>query len=99
MPPPYRVIYSKAMVARIKEIHSLAKEMGIESEFLGALKEFDSRLTQDPTEFGDPAFTLHGLDIQIRHQIIKPLVVYWGVRKEKSLVFLKTIEIWPDRAP
>ena len=97
MPPPFHIVYSKAIVAKIKELHVLAKEMDMEEIFLAALRVFDARLTQDPMEFGDPAFTLSLMDLKIYYRIVKPLVVYWGVNEKKSLVFMKTIELWPDR--
>jgi hypothetical protein len=98
MPPPYRVVYSKAIVAKIKELHATAKELGMEETFMASLRAIDSRLTNDPTEFGDPVFTLHSADLRIRYQIVKPLVVYWGVNDKNSLVFLKSLELWPADA-
>jgi hypothetical protein len=97
--PPFRVIYSQAIIAKIHELHAQAKLLGIEKVFLAALRMIQDRLSQDPLDYGDPAYSLHHAKLKVRREVVRPLVVYWGVYEEKSLVFLKSVLLWPLPKP
>ena len=95
MPAPFRVSYSAAMLAEVKRLFIRAREVGLDKEFLAALAKVHDALEQQPLDFGDPAFGLHFAKIRIRHEIVRPILVYWGVHEESSTVYLKSIELWP----
>ena len=84
---------SAAMAARIRELDAEAKAVGIEKDYRAALRRVYRRLASDPTEFGEPTFTLSKLGLRNYVVILAPIVVEYCVDEPRKIVYLRTINL------
>ena len=76
-PTPYRVVYSKAVERRLRELSDEAIARGDGEAFAAAYQEFDRLLRLYP-QFGDRISDLNIGGGQIRLGIIRPLFMRYG---------------------
>jgi hypothetical protein len=87
----FRLVCSKAVLDKVKVLHKQAKDSGQESTFLSALKSIVANLREQPLQFGEQRFTLPHLNLEVRVGAVPPLLVVFGVHKEKAIVFVRDL--------
>jgi hypothetical protein len=92
----YEVHSSGAIARRLKQIQKQAKKQGRGEQVLSAIRQIWHRLSYDPLEFGEPLYHLPALRLQVRHGIVSPLRIYFGVHEDKPLVFIKVVTLLPQ---
>ena len=95
MPDEFKVIYLKKVRLAVSEIFERARNAGMQAEVSGLIQLIDERLRTQPREFGDPLATLVGLELDLFSRGVKPLIVYYGVHRNKRLVFVNKIGVLP----
>lgn len=91
-------VHCSRMVARsLKQIQKRAKKQGRGEQVLSAIRRIWNRLSYDPDQFGELLYHLPALRLQIRHGSVSPLLIYYGVHKDKPLVFIKGITLLPEQ--
>jgi hypothetical protein len=85
----FRIIVSQFVSQQIKAEYTHAKPLGQGSAFREILAKLEKRLSQKAKEFGEPRYELGAM--QIRHGIVLPIHVEYGVHLERALVFLRRI--------
>ena len=85
----YRVVLSEQVQAKLKELHRRAKDKGYGTQVSSAVKSIVAALRAEPLQFGEPRFTLHHLSLEVRVGTIAPLVVIYGVQRERGIVFVR----------
>src|SRR5205807_793082 len=93
--PPFRVIYSEAMRAQLRDWSEKAKEAGAVREFAAALRAIEENLAKDPIGWGDPSHRLRHLDLLVFRRIYTFFLVEYGVHEEKRLVFIRRYKLLP----
>ena len=88
-PLRYTLIHSGKMTAIAKDLYEQAKAMGKGAVFVEAMKRVLTDLETRPREFGEPAYHLYAMKLEMRKGIIDPIVVLYGVHEEKPLVFIQ----------
>ena|SRR5947207_3200954 len=84
-----------------QEIHAIQQQASIEGRgeaVLTAFRQIVEKLEKDPTDFGEPLYRLPALRMQIRHGVILPLFIDYGVCEDRPLVFLRRMTLLPPRA-
>ena len=94
----FRVVYSESVRNRIKALGKRARQVGVGPEFLAAVKAVDAALRRSPETFGDPSYHLAAARLTIYVRIYEPLLVTYSVHRDKPIVFLRSIEPFPDNA-
>jgi hypothetical protein len=84
----FKVAYSDAVRNALKELLKRAQEQGRIADVMAALKEINGRLHTDPTVFGEPFLNLKHLQGQMRHAVVGPLAVEFGVHPKSRHVFV-----------
>lgn len=92
-PVPYRVIYSDMVRNSLRELIARARERGLGSLILDAVKEIDRRLRLYP-QFGEPLVDLSIEVGQMWVGTVQPLVVRYAIYEERRLVMV-TVPILP----
>jgi hypothetical protein len=86
---PWEVHCSAAIAKAFRTAQSKAEQLGIGAEALSAIKTIRKRLTFDPQEFGEPLYRLPALQMDLRHAIVLPLAVDYGVCEDRLVVFVR----------
>ena len=87
----YRVILSAQVQAKLKELHRRARDKGYGAQVLSAVKRIVAALRTEPLQFGEPRFTLQHLSLEVRVGTVPPLLVTYGIHKERCIVFIRDI--------
>src|SRR5437867_13446062 len=95
MNPPWRVSCPEAVKKTLVELAKRATRKGLGEQFLEALKTVDEQLKVNPLAFGDPIRTLPHTKLLLMHRIVAPLVVYYAVRTEQPVVFVREFKPFP----
>ena len=90
--PRYQVHCSSEMLRSIKRLKAKADEAGLGTAVLSALRTINQRLEQTPLEFGEPAFRLRSLKLQVLTGIAEPLYVRYAVHEDLPFVFVMQID-------
>ena len=85
----FEVDMSDAIGHELRELQRSAARAGFGPEFNAALHAIVARLHHDPDEFGEPIYRLPALRMQLRHGVIRPISVHYGVCEERPQVFIK----------
>jgi hypothetical protein len=93
----YGVHFSGAVRQSLLIIQHRPSEQGRGEAVLTAFRQAIRRLTQDPTNFGEPLYRLPALRMQIRSGVIGPLVIHFAVSEERPLVFIKGAELLAEK--
>lgn len=86
----FKVAYSGLVQKALADLLERARQKGILTEVLAAVKEIDNRLHRDPTAFGEPHKNLkHGTG-QVRAAFVRPLAVVYAVYEKERTVIVAT---------
>jgi len=91
MASTWKVVYPKRVLNEFEDLYRAAKDADLVDEVERAAKIIDNRLRSDPIKFGDPCYTLPGMDLDLYVRAVSPLVVYYAVHRSKEIVFVKRI--------
>jgi len=92
-PRLFKIIVSQVVSQQIKGQYAQARLSGQGLEFREILARLEKRLSQDPREFGEPLYEL--ATMQIRHGIVLPVHMQYGVHVDRPFVFLRLIQFLP----
>jgi hypothetical protein len=92
-PGRYTVRCSGAIIASIHLIRRRAWDQGRGKAVTRALRKIIDQLENDPWNFGEPAYGLPSLRMQVRTAIVRPLAVDFGVCEDRTLVFIKGVKL------
>jgi hypothetical protein len=95
---PYDIDYSVALLQQLKSLRDRAKAAGNASEFREALAAIYSHLTSDPRQFGDPLFDYPNSPFTLYRGSRPPLLVFYAVHRQQSLVVLQRVLVYPEGA-
>jgi hypothetical protein len=79
-----------------------ARGAGVMEDYLTTLRTIHFRLTCEPSDWGEPRFTLPNLKVQVRFATCGMLNVWFGVDPEERVVCLKTVQFsrnYPHGSP
>lgn len=85
----YRVVLSGQVRDKLKDLYRRAKGQGRGTRVLSAVKQIVAFLRMRALWFGEPRFTLHDLNLEVRVGAVEPVVVVYGVHKEQRIVFVR----------
>lgn len=94
--PRFSVRISGAVAATLKKLQRQAWRERRGEAFLTAFQAISARLIPDPMGFGEPLYHLPALRLQVRHGIMRPLMVYFAVHEDEPLVFIKGVTLLPE---
>jgi hypothetical protein len=97
--PRFRVHFSGVTKENVHQIQLQAWQEGRGQAFVSAFRAIGLRLMSAPLDFGEPLYRLPALRMQIRHAVVGPLLVYFGVCEDRPLVFIKEITLLPQKSP
>jgi hypothetical protein len=91
---PYDVDYSLALLQQIKGFRDRAKAAGKSKDFREALAAvyFQSR------QFGDPLFDYTNSPFTLYRGSRPPLIVFYAVHRQQSLVVIQKVLVYPEDA-
>jgi len=89
----YAVHCSAAVAELIRRVHRQASGHGRGRAVTRAFRQIVSQLERNPLRFGEAAYRLPGLRLQVRKGIVRPLVVFFAVSEDRPLVFIKDIKL------
>jgi hypothetical protein len=81
------------MAEAIRRLHRQALRQGRGQALTRAFRQIVRRLEQEPDHFGEPAYHLPGLRMQVRRAIIRPLAVDFAGTEDHPLVFIKGVKL------
>lgn len=93
----HEVHWSGAVVKIVRRLQRQAVREGRGDAFLAALKSIWRFLRRDPIHFGVPLFRLPAMRLQVRHGAVWPIIIYFAVNDDESLVFIRGIKLLPER--
>jgi hypothetical protein len=88
---PFKVVMSGQVRQGLKAFHARAKQKGQGTSVLSAVKRIVSILGREPFAFGEPRFTLAELNLEVRVGAVPPVLVIYGVHKDRRIVFLRDL--------
>jgi hypothetical protein len=97
MPDEWKVVYPQRVLNDFRDVYRLAKSAGLTAEIERAAELIDNHLRSDPTSFGDPCYSLPGMELDL--YVRAALVVYYAVNESKQIVFVKRITGLPGLVP
>lgn len=89
----FEVHCSTAVAERLKELQRVASNTGRGKAVAAAFRHIIQRLELGPEDFGEPAYRLPFLRMQIRSGIVAPLVVDFAVCEDRPIVFIKGVQL------
>ena len=89
----YGVHFSGAVRQSLLIIQHRPSEQGRGEAVLTAFRQAIRRLTQDPTNFGEPLYRLPNLCMSVRNGVIRPLYIDYAVCEDRPLVFIKAVRL------
>jgi hypothetical protein len=93
---PFKIDVSGAVRAQLRALLVKSREKGIESAMTDAFQRIERRLLNDPSEAGEPLYTLGPPQIAMRVIAVSPLVVEYGVMEEQRVVLVRSFRSLVD---
>ena len=93
----FRVHSSKNVALAFERLYNQAKAEGRAEAFMAAAREIADHLQHDPGEFGEPLYRLPALQLEVRHAVVAPLLIYFAVHKDRPLVFIKRVVLLAEQ--
>jgi len=90
---PYRVVSSDLFRQQVLASLADAVQAGTAQEFRTALRRIWDRLRSDPWNFGEAKYRLPALKLQVRQGAIRPVIVYYAVHEDWSIVFVRGFRV------
>lgn len=88
-PSPYRVVISHVVQQGLRSLC----QQGPSDQVLAAAHNIMDRLADDPLEFGEPAFHLRQLGLEVRFGVVAPLGVRFAVQQDELVVFVMEFQL------
>jgi hypothetical protein len=95
---PYKVVISRSELQKLQRWGEWARRSGVLDDYLVALKTINFRLSFEPAEWGEPRYTLHELELDIRLGTFDMLNVWYGVSEARRIVYVKVFQFRGDYA-
>ena len=92
----YRVVISQTELRKLEQWGQWAKQASVLDDYLVALKTINYRLSFEPSDWGEPRYTLRELEIEMRLGTFKMLNVWYGVNASKRIVYVKIFQFRGD---
>ncbi len=92
-PGRFRLIASDSIKESIRRLRSQAPQDGRFPAFREALKQIVEKLESLPLEAGEPVYPLHGMQLQLRTIVIRPIAVRYGVHQDRPLVVIQSVQL------
>jgi hypothetical protein len=89
----YEVFCSGVVAQSIRNVHEQADREGRGDAMLDAFREAVRQLKKRPLQFGEPLYRLPVLRMRIRHALIRPIAIQFGVCEDRPLIFIKSITL------
>ena len=96
--PSYDIDYSALLLQQIKSLRDRAKAAGKSKDFREALAAVYSQLRSNPRQFGDPLFDYPNSPFTVYRGSRPPLIVYYAVHRQQSLVVIQKVLVYPEDA-
>ena len=96
-PIRYKIVVSGHVAKIIEQQQEFASHAGLGQQFSDVLRAIGNRLQAEPGVFGEEKYNYHQLNLQMRLAVVLPVVVEYGLHREKPLVFLRTVFFLPSQ--
>jgi len=83
------VVLSGQVRDQLKDLHRRAQDKGQGKRVVSAVKRILDHLRSEPLRFGEPRYTLHHLNVEMRHGAVEPVWVQYAVHKQRRIVFIR----------
>jgi hypothetical protein len=93
----YRLAISDEIAKTIGRFQYQASLEGRGEVFLQALREIVDGLIHRPRELGEPLYLLSALRLHVRLVVVGPIVVHFAVHEDLPLVFIKAVDLLPEK--
>ena len=60
---------------------------------VAAYRDAVEQLRKRPARFGEPLYRLPALRMEVRHAVLRPIAVQFGVCEDRPLVFIKSVTL------
>ncbi len=80
------------------DIVSRAISAGVGPTVIQAMREVRERLRINPREFGEPMYRLRAMRMLMRHAIVNPLYIEFGVHDDEPVVVIRRVRWLADPA-
>ena len=87
----YRVVSSAPVNAQLRAIGRAAVYTGHVDQVARAARQISQLLAHAPLGVGDPMYRLRGMKLRVRHIVVPPLYVEYGVHDSEPVVYLRFI--------
>src|SRR5438552_3876427 len=91
----FQVILAGPARAELRDLHQRARSKGRGKELILAVKRITARLRSDPDHFGEARFRLQYLNLEVRVGTVPPVLVVYGINKERRIVFVRDFLLLP----
>jgi hypothetical protein len=86
-------VYSSSVVAQtIRDAHLQAIEEGRGEAMVAAFRDAEN-LRKHAPRFGESLYRLPALRMEVRHAVLRPIAVQFGVCEDRPLVFIKNVTL------
>jgi hypothetical protein len=94
--PPFHVDYLAPAKRDIEEVLAQASTRGRFDNAVSLLRTIHDRLRTNPRRFGEESNRLPHLNIVIRHAVMRPISIYFGVHESRPYVWVKHVMLLSD---
>ncbi len=92
----FRVSHKPGVLKQIAVLHEAAKAVGIEPQFVDALRQIVVHLQTHPLQWGDPEYNLIHEGGVVCHGIVEPLTARFAVYEIEEAVYILEIRPLPN---
>jgi hypothetical protein len=92
----YAVHCATAILDVMRRIHEQQSRHGRGQGVTRAFRQILRRLERDPVGFGEPAYRLPTMGLQVRKGIVRPLVVFYAISDHRPLVLIKDVKFFAE---
>jgi hypothetical protein len=85
----FRLDVSAVVAESMRALFRRAAQAGKGKPVLQAYRRIVQRLEASADSFGEPLYYLTNLQVEVRHAVIGPIAVDYGVMLSRNLVFIK----------
>lgn len=89
---PFRLSMSPMTAERIRRLSDLAAADHQMDAFITALRHIDSRLRNDPLNFGEELFDLRQYPATVKLAVRLPIAIEFGVFPEQRIVLIRSFD-------
>ena len=89
----YEVYCSSVVAQTIRNAHLQAIEEGRGEAMVAAFRDAVENLRKRAPRFGEALYRLPSLRMEVRHAVLRPIAVQFGVCEDRPLVFIKNVTL------